>query len=108
MRNLFNLDNPFVQFLARVGDLIIVNVLKIFCHQKSHHKSFTASIDIGIFFIKYKVCYIVKYDFCPFGVFVKCIFDIFQKFIKFLRSATTSSVFSLKAKSHLPLEGKAC
>lgn len=31
MRNLFNLDNPFVQFLARVGDLIIVNVLFLLC-----------------------------------------------------------------------------
>lgn len=31
MRNLFNLDNPFVQFLARVGDLIIVNVLFLVC-----------------------------------------------------------------------------
>ena len=31
MRNLFNLDNPFVQFLARVGDLIIVNVLFVLC-----------------------------------------------------------------------------
>lgn len=31
MRNLFNLDNPVVQFLARVGDLIIVNVLFLIC-----------------------------------------------------------------------------
>lgn len=31
MRNLFNLDNPFVQFLSRVGDLIIVNVLFLAC-----------------------------------------------------------------------------
>lgn len=31
MKNLFNLDNPFVQFLTRVGDLIIVNVLFLIC-----------------------------------------------------------------------------
>ena len=31
MKNLFNLDNPFIQFLARVGDLIIVNVLFLIC-----------------------------------------------------------------------------
>lgn len=31
MRNLFNLDNPVVQFLARVGDLIIVNALFLIC-----------------------------------------------------------------------------
>ena len=31
MKNLFNLDNPFIQFLARVGDLIIVNVLFLAC-----------------------------------------------------------------------------
>lgn len=31
MKNLFNLDNPFIQFLARVGDLIIVNFLFLVC-----------------------------------------------------------------------------
>ena len=31
MKNLFNLDNPFVQFLSRVGDLIIVNTLFLLC-----------------------------------------------------------------------------
>lgn len=31
MRNLFNYENPFIQFLVRVGDLIILNVLFILC-----------------------------------------------------------------------------
>ena len=31
MRNLFNYENPFIQFLVRVGDLMILNVLFILC-----------------------------------------------------------------------------
>lgn len=31
MKNLFNLDNPFIQFLSRVGDLIILNFLFLVC-----------------------------------------------------------------------------
>ncbi len=31
MKNLFNLDNPFMQFLARVGDLILANFLFLIC-----------------------------------------------------------------------------
>ena len=31
MRNLFNYENPFIQFLVRVGDLIILNMLFILC-----------------------------------------------------------------------------
>lgn len=31
MRNLFNYENPFIQFLVRMGDLIILNVLFILC-----------------------------------------------------------------------------
>lgn len=31
MRNLFNYENPFIQFLVRVGDLLILNVLFILC-----------------------------------------------------------------------------
>ena len=31
MHNLFNYENPFIQFLVRVGDLMILNVLFILC-----------------------------------------------------------------------------
>ncbi len=31
MKNLFNLDNPFLQFLARIGDMILVNFLFLIC-----------------------------------------------------------------------------
>lgn len=31
MRNLFHLDNPFVQLLSRVGDMILANVLFLLC-----------------------------------------------------------------------------
>ncbi len=31
MKNLFNLDNPFIQFLSRVFDLMILNALFILC-----------------------------------------------------------------------------
>lgn len=31
MKNLFNLDNPFFQFLSRVGDLILTNALFLVC-----------------------------------------------------------------------------
>lgn len=31
MKNLFSLDNPFIQFLARVGDMILTNALFIIC-----------------------------------------------------------------------------
>ena len=31
MRNLFNYENPFIQFLVRVGDLMILNLLFILC-----------------------------------------------------------------------------
>lgn len=31
MKNLFNLDNPFIQFLARIGDMILVNFLFLIC-----------------------------------------------------------------------------
>ena len=31
MKSLFNLDNPFMQFLARVGDLILANFLFLIC-----------------------------------------------------------------------------
>lgn len=31
MKNLFSLDNPAIQFLARVGDLILVNFLFLIC-----------------------------------------------------------------------------
>lgn len=31
MKNLFNLDNPIMQFLTRVGDLILLNVLFLVC-----------------------------------------------------------------------------
>lgn len=31
MKNLFNIDNPFIQFLARVGDMILANFLFIIC-----------------------------------------------------------------------------
>lgn len=31
MKNLFNLDNPFIQFLARVGDMILANFLFMIC-----------------------------------------------------------------------------
>lgn len=31
MKNLFNLDNPFLQFLARVGDMILVNFMFLIC-----------------------------------------------------------------------------
>lgn len=31
MKNLFNLDNPFMQFLSRVGDLILANFLFMIC-----------------------------------------------------------------------------
>lgn len=31
MHNLFNYENPFIQFLARVGDLMILNLLFILC-----------------------------------------------------------------------------
>ena len=31
MKSLFNLDNPFIQFLARVGDMILANFLFIIC-----------------------------------------------------------------------------
>ncbi len=31
MKNLFNLDSPFFQFLSRVGDLILLNVLFLLC-----------------------------------------------------------------------------
>lgn len=31
MKNLFNIDNPVIQFLARVGDMILTNVLFLIC-----------------------------------------------------------------------------
>lgn len=31
MKNLFSLDNPFIQFLARVGDMILANFLFLIC-----------------------------------------------------------------------------
>ena len=31
MHNLFNYENPFIQFLVRVGDLMILNLLFILC-----------------------------------------------------------------------------
>lgn len=31
MKNLFSLDNPFIQLLSRVGDMIIVNFLCLLC-----------------------------------------------------------------------------
>lgn len=31
MKNFFNMDNPFIQFLARVGDLMCVNALFLIC-----------------------------------------------------------------------------
>jgi len=31
MKNLFNLDNPFIQFLARICDMILVNFLFLIC-----------------------------------------------------------------------------
>lgn len=31
MRNLFNLDNPFIQFLSRLSDLMVLNALFIVC-----------------------------------------------------------------------------
>lgn len=31
MKNLFHLDNPFMQFLARVGDMILANFLFLIC-----------------------------------------------------------------------------
>ncbi len=31
MKSLFNLDNPFIQFLTKVGDLILVNFLFLIC-----------------------------------------------------------------------------
>ena len=31
MHNLFHYENPFIQFLVRVGDLMILNVLFILC-----------------------------------------------------------------------------
>lgn len=31
MKNLFSMDNPFIQFLARVGDLICANALFLIC-----------------------------------------------------------------------------
>lgn len=31
MKSFFNLDNPFMQFLARIGDMILVNFLFIVC-----------------------------------------------------------------------------
>ena len=31
MKSLFSMDNPFIQFLARVGDLMCVNALFLIC-----------------------------------------------------------------------------
>ncbi len=31
MKNLFNLENPFIQFLARVGDMMLANFLFLLC-----------------------------------------------------------------------------
>ncbi len=31
MKNLFNLDNPFMQFLTKVGDMILVNAMFLIC-----------------------------------------------------------------------------
>ncbi len=31
MKNLFDLDNPFIQFLSKVGDLILINFLFLVC-----------------------------------------------------------------------------